>query len=429
MADFANLEEKLDAARDGSGNGGSSTDNENYPRCKMTPNVAIRGTLVDVAFLGDTSIEQNLQGNDDWRAEGDFLFTLEDPEMFRGTVFEAAGRTDAENNLAQNMDSPALPGERTPSRSFRAVPADWEDTRHVDEKVVKIDGDYEPVGISPFGSDFIGEETTFSEALEQHSRIDVLQGSQSGRRMASSLDATQETSAYVANSGEKTNGLVEYPDAHGSSAYDPTGDDPYPRVARQPQVHPDLEGKEVVLFLHFAGESLGDADEADDSDGDSSNYRTHYGKVFAEIDGETVNLTEADDALDVREDVVDDRASYLVFDEPATGWSTSDESGGESTSTAATDGGTATQSGGGGVTFDALNDADSADDVGGETGYNDLDTNTQEFVDTVVDLADGFDSVGDVMDDFDSKVEETVASGAIEDVEADTLRSIVNGRL
>jgi hypothetical protein len=37
--------------------------------------------------------------------------------------------------------------------------------------------------------------------------------------------------------------------------------------------------------------------------------------------------------------------------------------------------------------------------------------------------------VGEVMDDFDSKVKETVASGAIEDVEPDTLRSIVNGRL
>lgn len=416
---FDNLAEKLEAAREGTTTS-SGGDNEDLPRVKMTPDVAIRGTLVDAGFFGDTSIEQNIRGNNDWREEGDFVLTLEDPEVFQGTLFEAAGRNDAEDSLAQNMDEPALPNERVPSRSFRAVPSDWEQTSHIGAKYTKINGKPRDIGISVFGSDFIGEETTFAHALDEYDRVEVIQGSKAGQRMAQSIDATQSLSAYVDDNGDVVNGLLEYPDAFGSEVYDPTSEGGnFTRGARQPQIHPQLDGEEVVLFLHFDGSSLGE-DDVEEDEGGNADYRTHYGKVFADLDGETVNLTEADEPLPVRDDVVDDGASFVVWDEPDFGGSGS----GSGTDTQETET-IETAADGGGLSFDALDSNSGSDGV----EYGSLDTVTQQFVDRVVTICEGVGDVDETMDDFDAKVEQSVNNGDIGDYEADELRTVINGRL
>ena len=136
---FADLESKLDEAREGSSNGGNSNDYDELPRVKLTPTAAIGGTIVDVGFTGDPYEEQNYKGGEGYG--GDFVFTIEDPEVVRGRLFEALGRTEAEDNLVRNLDGddyyPFDVDRYTggPTSSFRVVDEEGSDASHIGELV------------------------------------------------------------------------------------------------------------------------------------------------------------------------------------------------------------------------------------------------------------------------------------------------------
>ena len=408
---FGDLDSKLDEAREGNGGTGSSNnDYEEYPRVKLTPEAAIGGTIVDVGFTGDVNDEQNIRGADNWYDEGDFVFTLEDPQVVRGTLFEAALRDEAEDNLAKNLTGDELPFQaRTPSRDFRLVPEDWEGAEHVGELVRKLNGEYTPVGVEIQGSEFPGEPTTFDDALVAYDRIEVFVPGQAGRMMMQSVDAMQSRSAYVTDEGDKVQGLIEYPRDYGTNEWSPADGD-FPRAAANPVLHPDLEGTEVALYLHFGDleDAMSEDDEAEDEE-DSTGYRKHFGDLLAEIDGETRILTQEDDVLEPTTEPFGDQGRYTWLEFHEVGESEASD-GDES----AADFGALADAASNGHAENGNEDEDDDEDV--FITLDDVDRTTQEFVEQAADIvseADGFE--GAFARDFTVVVEEAQQSGDIPD--------------
>lgn len=394
---FANLEEKLDDAKAQSG-----TDNrETYPRVKLTPEAAVGGTIVDVGYTGDTSIEQNIRGGESYRDEGDFVFTLEDPEVIRGTLFAAQMREEAEDNLAKNFDDPYPFDARTPSRDFRVVPENWESVSYIDESAEKIDGEWEDVGIDIYGSQFVGHPAdSFDDALSEYDRVQVFVGGQAGRIMMRSLDVMQQTAAYIDSEGTKVPGLVEFPLDYNN------GSEMNPRAATRPEIHPALEDAQIGLFLHFGDLDL-DGEETDDEDDGEDRYSKHFGDVLWDSDDGTHILTQEDDVLEARPDETD-RPTYLTWHEPEGGFGSSDEGDeGESDDGSSFD-------------FDELD----GDDEGGLT-MGDLDSSTTDFVYEAAEFAEQSGGIDGAFDNWDETVDKAIVQGEIEDRDADELRTLV----
>ena len=425
---FADLESKLDEARQGSGNDGSSgsTDYEDYPRVKLTPTAAIGGTIVDIGFTGDPYEEQNYRGGEGYG--GDFVFTLEDPEVVQGQLFEALGRTDAEDNLVRNLDGesyyPFDVDRYTggPTSSFRVVDAQGSDASHISEMVKKLDGDYDQVGVAPFGTEYPAQPTTFDDALDEYDRVEVFVGSQAGRMMMQSLDVSQGTSAYIRDDGSKTGGLIEFPRNYRGDGWS-ADEGPHPRVARitGPQLHPELEGEPIVLFKHF-GDALTDDDEedADDDDESSDRYRKHYGDVLWD-DGDGGVILTQEDALDPALDDIEDTEQWLEFHEPDGGWG--DDDGG-----AGADG---DDTGGSTFDFDELDeggDDETADDDGGLT-MSELDKNTYGFVQEARAYAEQSGGIDEAFGSWESTVQSAIDGGEIEAYDPAELRTLVEADL
>ncbi len=255
---FDGLENKLEQAREGTSNGGGQY--ESYPRVKVQPTAAIGGTLVDVGFTGDPYEEQNIRGGEGYG--GDFVFTLEDPTVVRGQLWEALGRTSADDNRITELDPSYYPFDvdrynGKPTRDFRLVDSAGPDAQHIKKMAKEVDGDFEQVGIEVFGTEFPAKPTTFDDTLEQHDRVEVFVSGQGGRMAMQAVDCTLGQSAYIRDDGQKTRGLIEFPRAYGSSEWSPQDGDPYPRVARTsgPQIHPSVNER-VLAALEEAGFQL-----------------------------------------------------------------------------------------------------------------------------------------------------------------------------
>lgn len=421
---FTDLEEKLDEAREGSASDGS-TDYEEYPRLKLTPEAAVGGTIVDVGFSGDIADEQNIRG-EGWG--GDFIFTIEDPTLIRGQLFEAGLRSEAEDKLIKNIDGDLYPfsvdrNSGAPTRDFRAVPSDWEDSTHVSEMVKSIDDDYEQVGIEPFGVEYPAEPVDdFDDALDEYDRIDVFVSGQAGRMMMTAIDATLAQSAYIDSDGNKTRGLIEYPPNYGTNDWD-YEDDAYPRAARNPELHPDLVGEDIALFLHFGDMDItGDGedadDESDDDDDDQSGYRKQYGDLLWDSDDGPVVLTQEDDVLEPQSDEIPAQAMWLEFHEPDNGW------GGDNSTNGSSDNGS-----GESFDFDELDDGGSDDDSSDATTIDDLDADTREFVREAAQYASQTGGIDEAFEDFEEVVTNAVDSGEIAEYDASTLRTIIDGEM
>ena len=391
---YADIESALDATESGDvdtdSTGDSSTaDIETNPRMKLSPIAAVTGEIVDVGFTGDVFDEQNIRGEG---FGGDFVFTLKNPSIERGALFEAHGRRDAEDGLAKNLtDSDIDIDGRTPTRDFRLVDEAVDGESYIDEVVKEVDGEYTDVGISIFGSDFIGGECDdLTAALDAtgHDKIDVFVGGQAGRMMMSSIDATLNASAYFRDDGSMQAGMVEYPRDYGTNDWNPDAGSNYPRAARRPVLHPEVEGNEVTLFYHFG--DLQGAVEGDDGDANNSTtYRKHYGDLLMENDDGVVVLTQMDDVLEPDFELVDEATTWIEFEDPPSGDERTDSGG------AASNG-----SSDGDVSFSALESADET------TQISDLDPQAQEFAEQAAGIA--ADTDGGVDGAFGS-FEDTVA--------------------
>lgn len=419
---FTDLEEALDDAREGSGSSGNQ-DYEEYPRVKLTPEAAIGGTIVDVSFSGDIADEQNIRGEG---FGGDFIFTIEDPTVIRGQLFEAGLRSEAEDDLIKNIDPDVYPfsvdrNAGAPTRDFRVVPSDWESTSHVSEMVKKLDGEYEQVGIEPYGVEYPAEPVDdFDDALGEYERIDVFVSGQAGRMMMTSIDATLAQSAYIDSDGNKTRGLIEYPAKYGTSEWD-YEDDNFPRAARNPELHPEIEGEDIALFLHFGEMDItgdGEEDEGDDDDdgGEQTGYRKQYGDLLWDSDDGPVVLTQVDDVLQAEPSVVPESAMWLKFHEPEDGWGSSGGSSSDDDSGSSFD-------------FDELDESGSSGDDSTTPTIDDLDTDTRNFVREAAEYSESTGGIDEAFGDFEETVANAVDQGEIADHEPSTLRTIVEAEM
>jgi len=381
---FGALEDKIEEARNEQSSS-NQTEYEKLPSLKLSPHAVLSGELVAVGFTGDTSAEQNIRGGD-WGDEGDFAFTLRDPSVMHGQAWEAIGRDETESGLIRDLEPDYYPftvdrnsGKAT--RDFRVVDPEGEYTSSLYKEV---SGDPEQVGIetsvgpssTPYpatpvdtASDGEGE---FDLPLGDFDEIEIFQGSQAGRIMMQAVDVTFGASAYIrhANDGteEKSPGLIEYPHGYGQNDYSPD-EDGYPRVARQPVVHPELQGEEVLIALR-----------AEELEGDYGSYTKNFGHVFLRDADSIENTTQLDqgapeeegasEVFETAPEAIDAQYSYLTWHEPESGWGSSDSSsdGDESAS---------------GGTDDFFDDLEQ----GSEDGYNDLDTDSQQFVDEAAEWA------------------------------------------
>lgn len=427
MSTFGDIESALEAAQDEDAltqNDSNDGDYERYPRIKLASTSAIRGTIVDVGFTGDPFDKNNIRGADDYRKEGDFVVTLEDPEIQSGALFEAAGRDNTAENLAADMDASDLPvdGVRTPSRDFRLVDPGLTDCSHIEESVEKIDGDYEPVGVEIYGSQFVGQQVdSFSEAMNEYDRIDVFLSGQGGRMVTQAIDATLAQSAFIREDGSKATGFCEFPRDYGTPEYDPT-DDGYPRVARNPVIHPEVEGQEVALLSHF-----GDLSNAMDGDGsDDKEDGGQYRKVFADIlvdtdDGWTVATQQ--DTLEPVQSLVSEDDMWLEYHEPDGGFGAGD-GGDTSPSTDALAEASATN--------DDSFDFDDMEDAAQEsrTTMDDLDQTTRGFAEEAKAYVGEMGGVDEAFDDWAGVVKTAQDDGDVsQDISPTEIREAIDNSL
>jgi len=414
---FSEVDEMLDAEREAqssnSSSGGSDEEYETYARVGLVPRAAVSGRIVDIGFTGDVRDEQNIRGADNYRDNGDFIFTLEDPQVELGALWEARGRQNAEDGFMANVTdysgfySDLEDDTRVPANDFRVVDPDGD---NVSELVQQVDGDYDQVGIEygSNGTEFPGSDVaTIGEDDEpapiDEETIEIFIGSQAGRIMAQALDVSQGRSAFVTDDGDKQAGLVEFPSTWSTEDWDP--DEGYPRSAVYPQLHPELDGERITLYLRYGDEYQGN--------------RKYLGHVFLD-DGESVadctELTGAgtDDVFEPRLDLRDPTDIWLEYHEPESGWGSGSSS-----------------SDGGGMDFSELDESD-----GGGSGGLDLESqpsDVQTFVDEAKSLAEakGVDEIEGAFDnDFETVVTNAKDHGDITaDVSADSLETLINGEL
>jgi len=413
---FSELETKLDAERDAQSDGSSDgeQDYEDLARLGLTPRVAVAGTITAMGFTGSPYDEQNIRGADNYRDNGDYVFTLENPEVRLGALWEARGRDEAPEGLmklVEDYDGFYDFDARVPANDFRAVDPDGD---NVSELPIKVGDDFEEVGMEygSNGTQFPGEQVaTVAEGDDPVSiaedKVEIFQGGQSGRIMAQALDISQGLSAYPTDDGQKNPGLVEFPPSWQTEGWEP--DDGYPRMAAMyPQLHPELQGEEIILFLRYGNEYQGN--------------RKYLGHVFLD-DGETVadctELTgaETDDLFEPRLDLREPTDVWLEFHEPDGGWG--DGSGSSADS--------------GGMNFDELDGGDDSGDDDSTLTYDGLSSDTQTFVKECADMATA-EEVSDIEDafesDFETVVDNAISNGDIPEVEdTDALQTLVNERV
>lgn len=252
-----------DLARDGpeqaaqqSGNGG--TDYERYETSaetiwsKQFPTTAVVGTATHLTFQPD--FEQNEEGNwvPDYHPESpEFGVVLEDPDVytdeedFEGTVIVA--------------------GESETGDDYRFYNEDDDQTEVDDSRVI-------------FGSNSIFNGEVVDEISEDELLLKAT-GS-SGRSVVSTLDVHGAGTAHSVGAFEGED--VELHDGgfprHNGSLFEhfpDNDDDDYtpPRVSRDPELRPDVEGRKVVVMLHRYSEL--------DPDSDSNAY---WATIFAAVD-------------------------------------------------------------------------------------------------------------------------------------------------
>jgi len=417
---MSDLKAKVNEAKDS-----ASTDAEQLPSVNLTPECAIEGEIVDIGFTGDVTSDQNIRVNDG--RGGDFVFTLENPTVVSGTLFEALGRDDAEDNLIRNQDAAYYPfavGGNGPSVDFRVVPDNWESEPHVDKVVKDLgDEDFEQIGISQYNHDYpSGEVESFDSALDAYDRVEVFVGKQAGRMMMQGVDTALGEAAYVTDDGGVNEGIVEYPETYGTSEHGEN--DPNPRCAGQPILHPELDGESVTLVYHFGDMNISGGD--DDDDEGTRRRRKHFGDILWETDGHrTFVLTDPGNRpLDPQPDLRE-RDPFLAFDTPPSvtdGDTDADGSSGGATDTDS-DAGTDTGADGPSFNFGELEDEDTG------LSMSDLDPDTAAFVDEIAAWAADQGGIDAAFDDFTSVVSGTRDEGDIGDYTADELRPLVEERL
>lgn len=239
---------------------GGDTDYERYETnsdtvwTKQFPTTAVVGTATHLTFQPD--FEQNDEGNwvpDYHPTSPEFGVVLEDPSVyteeddFEGTVIVA--------------------GESETGDDYRFYNADDSQTE-VDE-----DG-----GRVIFGSNSIFNGEVVTEVTE--GEILLKATGSSGRSVASTLDVKGSGTAHSV--GSFNDEEIELHDGgfprHSGHLFerhpDNDGDNyTHPRVSRDPELRPDVEGRTVVVMLHRTSELI------EDSDSDA-----YWATVFAAVD-------------------------------------------------------------------------------------------------------------------------------------------------
>jgi hypothetical protein len=216
-------------------NSGSSADDsgadyEQLPYAKMVPTTVLSGTITDVFYTGSVTMNgEVVEQQDTPTTDGSWGFTVENPEVLNGTVYQNTTLDDEEITLARQGG-----GSPVDYRIFDQDDDGFTENYDADGNVKSVaNGDTDDFHSSEVES--IGAD-----------KITVFIGSLAGQFVARNLDANGGYSAYVNDDGEPTNGLIEYPpdwdNGLGSSGL-------YPRVARYPELRSDLEGEEVFIYL------------------------------------------------------------------------------------------------------------------------------------------------------------------------------------
>jgi len=409
------LKAKVNSAKDS-----ASTDVEQLPSVNLTPECAIEGEIVDIGFTGDVTSDQNIRVQDG--RGGDFVFTLKNPTVVSGTLFEALGRRDAEDNLIRNQQASYYPfgvGGSGPSVDFRLVPDAWQQEPHVNEMVKQLDGDYTQVGISQYNHDYASAEVeSFDSVLENYDRVEVFVGKQAGRMMIQGTDTALGEAAYVTDDGGVNNGIVEYPETYGTPEH---GDgDPNPRCAGQPILHPELDGESVTLVYHFGDMNISGGD--DDDDEGTRRRRKHFGDILWETDGHrTFVLTDPGNRPLDPQPSVRDRDPFLAFDTPPNVTDTESTTDGGTD----TDGGGDTDTGTDGPSFN-FGELGGGEDTG--LSMSDLDPDTAAFVDQTASWVTDKGGIDGAFDDFESVVTGAREDGDIGEYTADELRPLIEER-
>jgi len=369
--DFDALDDQIESESSGTNN----DDYRELPWVNVTPRIAIAGTVTDLGSFCDVEAEQNIRGGG---MGGDVVVTLDDPEVLLGDVFENRSRSAAgelvRDTFADDRDVSSV--------DYRVVDAD---DQVIGEHVEQVDGEYTQTGITYYDNPYRSNQR--EDVRDDEAAIEVLLKSHAGQLVFQALHAGPAIAAFEDDAdsyADHNGGAVEFPPNYTDEDYSPD-DDGYPRIASSGVLHPDLEGERIIVYMKW---------------GDATNgNRKHIGHVLWDR-GED-SLTEmtnlvTEDPLDPAMDVATDAYTFLVWDEPDGVNTPSPDASGDSddTDTGGGAGGAAPSGGSGGSAFDALDDQieDTTGGGGGgadPTSYADLADTDQQFIDEVVDTADG----------------------------------------
>jgi hypothetical protein len=385
--DFDALDEALDEGTNGSSDSDDDYDNvEQLPYLKAVPRVAVAGNLVDASLMGSIKATQNIQVDNGMGS--DIAFDLADPEVYLGELWES---TQRDGGLVRNNDDAMRPDDKRENVDYRLA-GTGDDTPRSSLFEEGDDGEPTETGIELYSNGYRSE--LVDEFTDDTVRLFL--GGQSGRLIAQGVDAFGAESAYYDDDGDPSRGMVEYHPDHGEDGM------PNPRIARTPEVHPELVDERVIIYLRFGDEYNGN--------------KKKLGHVFLDDADEITDCTElTGNSLD-------------VYDEPDTDvynpwmvWHDGDYDG--------DDGG----DDGGGSTGSTETTADTTDfDLGSDddtqgTEYGDLSAPQKQFVDTLVGEADGM-TVDEAFGSFDAIVEKNIEAGNIARIDPDTIRAVVNSR-
>lgn len=380
--DFDALDDALDEGTNGSSDSDDGYDNvEEKPYLKAVPRVAIAGELTNVALMGSIKATQNIQVDNGMGS--DIAFDIADPEVQLGELWASTQRN---GGLTRENPDAKRPNGENENVDYRVVGTGGETPRNT---LFEEGDDGEPTetGIELYSNGFRSElADAFSDDV-----VRLFLGGQSGRLIAQGVDAYGAESAYYED-GEPTQGMVEYPNNYGDD------DALNPRIARSPELHPELEGERVIIYLRFGDEYNGN--------------KKKLGHIFLDDAEKITDCTElTGNSLDVF-----DRPDVDVYNP----WMVWHDQGDDDDDSGAS-GGTTEE-----PTPDTTDFDLGTDDVHG-IEYDDLSVPQKQFVDTLVGEADGM-TVDEAFGSFDTIVEKNVEAGNIAEIEPDTVRSIVNAR-
>lgn len=364
---FGEIENAVDEANE-SNNDSPSEEREELPWVNVAPTTVVSGEVERAIYTGQITNGNGLVEQTD----GSWGFIISDPSVQKGSLYEASSRPD--DGFAREANGP--------STDYRVF--DQDD----DGFDVSYDSDGEPKAVSNVQTDdFASSEVDgFSE-----DKILLFVGGLAGQFMTRSLDANGGISAFTTDDGERTNGLIEFPNDWDNG---PGDSGLYPRVARYPELREDLEGEEVFFYLGWMGDS-------------QQKYQGRVGRMddLAETDGSAEDIANAFIGRQTDFDAPEYDSTLAWHDEP------------ENESQSATG------------TFDL--------DGGSDDG--DFTESEEQFIETVVDAAlDDGESVEEAFDGrggFESTVDrnrnknmEDGESGIPDDVDSDALLEEINRR-